>query len=134
MARDTNFYYAFLVLPAEKRRAIVAVWDFCRAVDDAADEATDRVRAGDVELARWRAAAHDHPERRAGGSRAGPRLHSAGGLCVLRVHRRGSGPGIAADGKWRAIARRQAAARIPGRARAPVLRACRRHPPRPRSP
>ena len=37
MARDTNFYYSFLVLPAEKRRAIVAVWDFCRAVDDAVD-------------------------------------------------------------------------------------------------
>ena len=36
MARDTNFYYSFLVLPAAKRRAIVAVWDFCRAVDDAA--------------------------------------------------------------------------------------------------
>ena len=36
--RDTNFYYSFLVLPAEKRRAIVAVWDFCRAVDDAVDE------------------------------------------------------------------------------------------------
>ena len=39
MARDTNFYYSFLVLPAEKRRAIIAVWDFCRAVDDAVDEA-----------------------------------------------------------------------------------------------
>ncbi len=38
MARDTNFYYSFLVLPAEKRRAIIAVWDFCRAVDDAVDE------------------------------------------------------------------------------------------------
>ena len=38
MARDTNFYYSFLVLPAAKRRAIVAVWDFCRAVDDAVDE------------------------------------------------------------------------------------------------
>ena len=37
MARDTNFYYSFLVLPNEKRRAIVAVWDFCRAVDDAVD-------------------------------------------------------------------------------------------------
>ncbi len=37
--RDTNFYYSFLVLPSEKRRAIVAVWDFCRAVDDAVDEA-----------------------------------------------------------------------------------------------
>ncbi len=39
MARDTSFYYSFLVLPPEKRRAIIAVWDFCRAVDDAVDEA-----------------------------------------------------------------------------------------------
>ena len=39
MARKTSFYYSFLVLPAEQRRAIVAVWDFCRAVDDAVDEA-----------------------------------------------------------------------------------------------
>ncbi len=39
MARDTSFYYAFLILPAPQRAAIVAVWDFCRAVDDAVDEA-----------------------------------------------------------------------------------------------
>jgi phytoene synthase len=39
MARKTSFYYAFLVLPPEQRRAIIAVWDFCRAVDDAIDEA-----------------------------------------------------------------------------------------------
>src|SRR5690349_5586338 len=39
MARKTSFYYSFLVLPAAQRRAIVAVWDFCRAVDDAVDEA-----------------------------------------------------------------------------------------------
>lgn len=53
--RDTNFYYSFLVLPAEKRRAIVAVWDFCRAVDDATDEVGEAGR-GDVraELGRWR--------------------------------------------------------------------------------
>jgi phytoene synthase len=38
MARNTTFYYAFLVLPKEQRRAIIAVWDFCRAVDDAVDE------------------------------------------------------------------------------------------------
>ena len=38
LARDTSFYYSFLVLPADKRRAIIAVWDFCRAVDDAADK------------------------------------------------------------------------------------------------
>jgi phytoene synthase len=38
MARQTSFYYSFFVLPADQRRAIVAVWDFCRAVDDAVDE------------------------------------------------------------------------------------------------
>jgi phytoene synthase len=38
MARKTSFYYSFLVLPEDQRRAIIAVWDFCRAVDDAVDE------------------------------------------------------------------------------------------------
>lgn len=38
MARKTSFYYSFLVLPADQRRAIIAVWEFCRAVDDAVDE------------------------------------------------------------------------------------------------
>jgi phytoene synthase len=38
MARKTSFYYSFLVLPPDQRRAIVAVWDFCRALDDAVDE------------------------------------------------------------------------------------------------
>src|SRR5204862_2129970 len=38
MARKTSFYYAFLVLPADQRRAIITVWDFCRAIDDAVDE------------------------------------------------------------------------------------------------
>lgn len=52
MARDTSFYYSFLVLPAEKRRAIVAVWDFCRAVDDAVDEAP--AERSESEVARWR--------------------------------------------------------------------------------
>ncbi|HVD93335.1 MAG TPA: presqualene diphosphate synthase HpnD [Vicinamibacterales bacterium] len=53
MARDTNFYYSFLVLPSDKRRAIVAVWDFCRAVDDGVDEAADS-NAAMAEIARWR--------------------------------------------------------------------------------
>jgi phytoene synthase len=54
--RDTNFYYSFLVLPPQKRNAIVAVWDFCRAVDDATDEVAgaDQARA-EKELERWRA-------------------------------------------------------------------------------
>src|SRR5262249_29968749 len=57
MARDTNFYYSFLVLPPEQRRAILSVWDFCRAVDDAVDE--PREGCGPDELSRrveqWRA-------------------------------------------------------------------------------
>lgn len=52
MGRDTSFYYSFLVLPADKRRAIVAVWDFCRAVDDAVDEAAPEDAAAQV--TRWR--------------------------------------------------------------------------------
>lgn len=52
MARDTNFYYSFLVLPAAKRQAIVAVWDFCRAVDDAVDEAPAGTQAARV--CEWR--------------------------------------------------------------------------------
>jgi 15-cis-phytoene synthase len=70
--RDTNFYYSFLVLPAEKRRAIVAVWDFCRAVDDAVDEAPAEAPPGDprgapARLANWRAelsACYGHGEPR----------------------------------------------------------------------
>lgn len=62
MARDTSFYYAFLILPPAQRQAIVAVWDFCRAVDDAVDEAapgggvlssTSRIRAT-ADLESWR--------------------------------------------------------------------------------
>jgi phytoene synthase len=54
VARDTNFYYSFLVLPARKRSAIVAVWDFCRAVDDAVDEAAT-LDQGAAQVAEWRA-------------------------------------------------------------------------------
>jgi len=54
MARDTSFYYSFLVLTPERRRAIIAVWDFCRAVDDAVDRQPDAERAA-TELAKWRA-------------------------------------------------------------------------------
>ena len=52
MSRDTSFYYSFLVLPADKRRAIVSVWDFCRAVDDAVDEAPAGTH--EARVAEWR--------------------------------------------------------------------------------
>jgi phytoene synthase len=53
VARDTSFSYSFLVLPDEQRRAIGVVWDFCRAVDDAVDEAVDR-KTAEAEVAGWR--------------------------------------------------------------------------------
>src|SRR5205814_2007287 len=51
MARKTSFYYSFLVLPPPQRRAIIAVWDFCRAVDDAVDEAP---AGGQASVRFWR--------------------------------------------------------------------------------
>src|SRR5919108_5524024 len=55
MSRQTSFYYSFLVLPAEQRRAIVAVWDFCRAVDDAVDEAPSGASpSGSAGVSFWR--------------------------------------------------------------------------------
>jgi phytoene synthase len=53
MTRKTSFYYSFLVLPAPQRRAITAVFDFCRAVDDAVDLEPDSARAI-AALAMWR--------------------------------------------------------------------------------
>ena len=36
---SSNFYYAFMLLPAARRRALYAVYAFCRFVDDIADDA-----------------------------------------------------------------------------------------------
>jgi phytoene synthase len=38
----SSFYYSFLFLPEERRRAIIALYAFCREVDDVVDETTDR--------------------------------------------------------------------------------------------
>lgn len=35
---DSNFYYAFLLLPQARRRAIYALYSFCRKLDDCVDE------------------------------------------------------------------------------------------------
>jgi len=37
----SSFYYSFLFLPVERRRAITALYAFCREVDDTVDDATD---------------------------------------------------------------------------------------------
>ena len=54
MTRKTSFYYSFLVLPKAKRDVIVAVWDFCRSVDDAVDLESDPALA-EKALDQWRA-------------------------------------------------------------------------------
>jgi phytoene synthase len=51
----TNFYYAFRILPEEKRRAIYALYAFCRVVDDCVDEAGG---GGEEGLRRWLAELH----------------------------------------------------------------------------
>ncbi len=37
----SSFYYSFLFIPAEQRRAITALYAFCREVDDVVDECSD---------------------------------------------------------------------------------------------
>src|SRR5690348_5251989 len=49
---SSNFYYAFMLLPAERRRALYAVYAFCRFVDDVADD--ESIRDARTLLARWR--------------------------------------------------------------------------------
>ena len=40
-ASGSSFYYSFMFLPPERRRAIIALYAFCREVDDAVDEVGD---------------------------------------------------------------------------------------------
>jgi len=49
----SSFYYSFLFLPPERRRAITALYAFCREVDDAVDEPSDPSVAR-AKLAWWR--------------------------------------------------------------------------------
>src|SRR5262245_50701903 len=50
----SSFYYSFLFLPAERRRAITALYAYCREVDDIVDEGLDPQVAA-PKLAWWRA-------------------------------------------------------------------------------
>ena len=64
-ASGSSFYYSFLFLPPERRRAITALYAFCREVDDVVDETSDTGLAR-VKLAWWRdevaAAYHGAPQ------------------------------------------------------------------------
>lgn len=49
----SSFYYSFLFLPPERRRAITALYAFCREMDDTVDECTDESIAR-IKLSWWR--------------------------------------------------------------------------------
>ncbi|MGH7914181.1 MAG: presqualene diphosphate synthase HpnD [Candidatus Binataceae bacterium] len=49
---SSNFYYAFMLLPAERRQALYSVYAFCRFVDDIADDQS--VGQPAELLSRWR--------------------------------------------------------------------------------
>lgn len=53
IARSSSFYAGMRILPPEQRSAMYAVYAFCRAVDDVADEGGTRSER-QAELARWR--------------------------------------------------------------------------------
>ncbi len=74
----SSFYYSFLFLPPERRRAITALYAFCREVDDAVDEPSDP-SAARAALAWWRvevaqlfAGNPQHPVTRALAPTTGP--------------------------------------------------------------
>lgn len=67
----SSFYYSFLFLPPLRRRAITALYAFCREVDDVVDECSD-VSVARLKLAWWRteiasiyAGSPQHPVARA---------------------------------------------------------------------
>ncbi len=49
----SSFYYSFIFLPRKQREAIVALYAFCREVDDIADECSD-VNLARTKLSWWR--------------------------------------------------------------------------------
>jgi len=52
-ASGSSFYYSFLFLPDDQRRAITALYAFCREVDDIVDEVSEP-SVGRMKLAWWR--------------------------------------------------------------------------------
>jgi phytoene synthase len=93
-ASGSSFYYAFLFLPPERRRAITALYAFCREVDDVVDETQDAQLAA-TKLAWWRQeigllfdGKPQHPVSRGGGAARPPPRHTARGRHAARSRRR----------------------------------------------
>ncbi len=53
VSSGSSFYYSFLFLPPDRRRAITALYAFCREVDDVVDEIEDQ-QVARTKLAWWR--------------------------------------------------------------------------------
>lgn len=70
-ASGSSFYYSFLFLPPDTRRAITAFYALCRELDDVVDECTQREIAEAkldwwrVEIERFAAGVPEHPATRA---------------------------------------------------------------------
>ena len=70
-ASGSSFYYSFLFLPRETRRAIIAFYALCRELDDVVDECHERqVAAAKLdwwreEIGRFAAGTPEHPATRA---------------------------------------------------------------------
>lgn len=70
-ASGSSFYYSFVFLPQDRRRAITAFYALCRELDDVVDECHDRQVAEAkldwwrAEIARFAAGAPEHPATRA---------------------------------------------------------------------
>jgi phytoene synthase len=84
-SRRSNFYYSFLLLPKEKREAIITLYDFCRETDDIIDNGSSAEEKS-VALRTWRERVvrslngeFEDPELKAIGSVA-RRFGIAGGL------------------------------------------------------
>jgi phytoene synthase len=84
-ASGSSFYYSFLFLPPPQRRAITALYAFCREIDDVVDECSDPSIAA-AKLVWWRtevAALYDgaprHPVARALAPLAAP-------FGITRIH------------------------------------------------
>ena len=71
VSSGSSFYYSFLFLPEDRRRAITALYAFCREVDDVVDETSDagiaRTKLGwwREEIARVYRGGAQHPVARA---------------------------------------------------------------------
>jgi len=77
----SSFFYSFLFLPEEKKRAMMALYAFCREVDDIADEVNDpetamrKLQFWREEIVRAFAGKPEHP--------IGKELHEANRHCQL---------------------------------------------------